>query len=108
MVESFAVRVLLDVSIAMLIFGSLVEVVADVRQSGLPEFLPTPLSNLPPSDPATILALGGVAGLVVGVLLTGPLPGGRVFVGFIAIIAFLFSSGFFVGGDNSEEGSTHG
>jgi hypothetical protein len=108
MVESFAVRVLLDASIAALIVGSLVEVAADVRQSGLPEFLPTPLSNLPPCDPATVLALGGLVGLAVGVLLTGPLPGGRVFVGFIAIVAFLFSSGFFIGGNTSEEGSTHG
>jgi len=109
MVESFLARVILDVSILSLIVASIVEVYADVRQSAMPEFLPAPLSSLPPSHPATALATAGVAGLSLGILLTlDPLPGGRLFVGTIAVIAFLFSGGFIVGGEDHEGSGYHG
>jgi len=108
MVESFAVRIMLDLSIVMVIFGSLVEVASDVRSSPMPEFLPWPLSALPPCHPATALALGGTVGMLLGVILAGPLPGGRVFVGVIALIAFLFAGGFIVGDSDSTDGGYHG
>lgn len=106
MVKSLFVRLILDAAIVMLIVASIVEVYADVSSSPLPEFLPAPLSGLPPCDPATALATGGVGGLLLGVLLTlDPLPGGRLFVGVIALVAFLFSGGFIVGGEDDPEGS---
>lgn len=106
---SFVARMILDLSILVLIVASIVEVYADVRDSRMPEFLPAPLSGLPPCDPATALATGGVLGLVVGSLLTlNPLPGGRLFVGTIAVIAFLFAGGFIVGGEEPEGSGFHG
>jgi hypothetical protein len=109
MVESAAIRLLLDGSIALVIVASIVEVYADVSSGPVPEFLPAPLSGLPPCDPATALATAGGGGLVLGVALTlNPLPGGRLLVGVIAVIAFLFSGGFIVGSEETDGGSYHG
>ena len=102
-------RSVLDLSILLLIVASIVEVYADVRGGRLPEFLPAPLSGLPSSHPATVLALAGVIGVALGTLLSlRPLPGGRLFVGAIAVVGFLFSGGFIVGTDDHEGGGYHG
>ena len=106
MVKSFVVRVVMDLSILLLIVASIVEVYADVRGSEMPEFLPAPLSGLPSCHPATALATAGVVGLAIGVLMAlNQLPGGRMFVGVIAVIAFLFSGGFIVGSSEDPDGS---
>ncbi|MFD1587931.1 hypothetical protein ACFR9U_13160 [Halorientalis brevis] len=91
------VKVLMTAGIVLLIAASLVEVAADVRGSGMPEFLPAPLSGLPSSHPATALGVAGFGALVIGFLLqiiSNPLPGGRVIVGSIAVLAFLLSGGY--------------
>jgi hypothetical protein len=109
MVDSFMARVVLDLSILSLIVASIVEVYADVREKAMPEFLPSPLSNLPPCHPATALATAGVVGLALGIVMTlNPLPGGRLFVGVIAVIAFLFSGGFIVGEEDRDGSGYHG
>lgn len=90
----------MTVGIVLLIVGSLVEVGLDVSGRASPTFLPEPLSGLPPTDAATALGVGGMALLVMGLVLTmlsNPLPGGRLIVGVIAVIAFLFAGGFVVG-----------
>ena len=94
------VKVLMTAGIVLLIVASLVEVAADVRGSGMPEFLPAPLSGLPSSHPATALGVAGVAAMVIGFVLeivSNPLPGGRVIVGSIAVLAFLLSGGYVAG-----------
>lgn len=95
MVESIIARVILDLSIVLLILGSIVELVVDLRGMETSEFLPEPLSEYPPSHPAMALATAGVVGLLLGTLLElNPLPGGRIVVGTIGIVAFLFAGGF--------------
>lgn len=90
----------MKLGIALLIVGSLVEVVLDVGDRASPTFLPAPLSGLPPTDVATALGGGGFAILLLGVagrMATGPLPGGHLLIGLIATVAFLFAGGFVVG-----------
>lgn len=105
---NFLARLILDLAILLLIVASVLEVYVDVSGRQMPEFLPVPLANLPPSQPATALATLGVLGLALGSLVASPLPGGRVFVGVIAVIAFLFAGGFLVGGDDPEGSGYHG
>ncbi|RXK47296.1 hypothetical protein [Halorientalis pallida] len=111
MVESFFARVLLDLAIVSLILASIVEVIVDVRGMDTPEFLPSTLAGLSPSEPATALGVGGIALLVLGIViemgLFGPLPGGRFLVGTIAVLAFLLTGGFLIGEDE-EDGSGYG
>ncbi|MFB6084805.1 MAG: hypothetical protein ABEJ94_11240 [Halorientalis sp.] len=110
MVKSTIARVLLDAAIVSLILASIVEVIVDVREIDTPEFLPSVLAELSPSEPATALGVGGIVVLVLGIavemVLVGPLPGGRFLVGAIAILGFLFTGGFLIGGE--EDGSGYG
>lgn len=109
MVESAVARVLLDASIVTLILASIVEVIVDVRGMDTPQFLPAVLSGLSPSEPATALGVGGIAMLVLGMIvemISAPLPGGRFLIGLIAIIAFLLTGGFLFG--EEEEGGGYG
>ena len=98
---SFAARIFLDAAIVVLILASIVEVVVDVRGIQTPQFLPRALAEQPPSEPATALGALGVGLLAFGTivemgLFTGALPGGRVLIGSIAVLAFLFAGGFVV------------
>ncbi|WP_157525965.1 hypothetical protein [Halorientalis sp. IM1011] len=108
MVNNIIARVLLDVAIVALILASLVEVIVDVRGMDTPEFLPSVLAGLSPSEPATALGVGGIALLVLGIVvemaLVGPLPGGRFLVGTIAILGFLLTGGFLIGGEDDGSG----
>lgn len=100
MVESAVAGILMNVSIGLLILGSVIEAVVDIREMDPPEFLPAPLSGFRASHPATVVGVPGLLLLVVGVLfewLTFALPGGRFVVGLIATFAFLTSSGYFIG-----------
>jgi len=96
------VEVLMTAGIVLLIVASIVEVAADVRDSGMPQFLPAPLSGFPSSHPATAVAVAGLAAFLIGFVLeivSRPLPGGHLIVGSIAALAFLLSGGF-VGGES--------
>lgn len=91
------VDILMTGGIVLLILGSIVEVAMDIRDGDGPAFLPSPLAELPSSQPATALGVAGVALLVIGVLLrviSHPLPGGHLVIGLIAIVAFLLSGGY--------------
>lgn len=95
------VKILMSLGIVLLIVGSVFEVAADIRDSPGPKFLPAPLADLPSTHPATAFGVAGIAALVGGLVLemaiiSGQLPGGRVVVGFIAVVAFLFSGGYVV------------
>lgn len=111
MVRSAIARVLLDAAIVALILASIVEVIIDVRGIDTPEFLPSTLAGLSPSEPATALGVGGIAVLVLGIVvemaLVGPLPGGRFLVGTIAVLAFLLTGGFLIG-EEEEDSSGYG
>ncbi|WP_336001625.1 hypothetical protein [Halorientalis halophila] len=99
MANSLIGGLLLNAAIVALILASIVEVIVDVREMDAPRFLPHRLADLPPSEPATALGAAGVGLLVVGLvaeMAVNPLPGGHLFVGLIAIVAFLFSGGFVV------------
>jgi hypothetical protein len=108
MVESTVARVLLDAAIVSLILASIVEVIVDVRDMDTPTFLPAPLARLSPSEPATAFGVGGIAMLVLGIViemgLFGPLPGGRFLVGTIAVLAFLLTGGFLIGEEEDSSG----
>jgi hypothetical protein len=100
MVESGVAQILMDASIVILILGSVIEAVVDIRDADPPEFLPAPLSSFRASHPATLVGVPGLLLLVVGILLeslTFALPGGRFVVGLIAVIAFLTSAGYLIG-----------
>jgi acid phosphatase family membrane protein YuiD len=102
MVESFAARVIIDLSLVFLVVASVIEVAADVRDTPMPQFLSGTLGSLPSSHPATVLGLLGVLGVVLGVVyevLFFGLPGGRFVVGAVAIVAFLFAGGYLISGD---------
>lgn len=107
-VESTVARVLLDAAIVSLILASIVEVVVDVRGMNPPTFLPSSLAKLSPSEPATAFGVGGIAMLVLGIViemgLFGPLPGGRFLVGTIAVLAFLLTGGFLIDEDEDSSG----
>lgn len=109
MVESTVARLLLDGSIVLLVLASIVEVIVDVRGTETSSFLPAPLSGFPSSDPATALATAGFVGLVLGVLLTlNPLPGGRLIVGFVSLLAFLFAGGYVISDESASGGGLDG
>jgi len=100
MVESLIGRILIDLSLVLLVVASVVEVAADVRDGPMPRFLSGWLASLPPSDPATVLGLLGILGVLLGVVyefLFFSLPGGRLVIGLVAIVAFLFAGGFVIG-----------
>lgn len=96
-------RVLLDTGIVSLILASIVQVYADVSGKPMPAFLPPALARLRTAEPATALALAGlslfVLGFLVEMVLTGLAPGGRIVVGLIAVISFLFAGGFVLSED---------
>lgn len=100
MAETLVGRILLDGAIVALILSSLTEVYVDVSGREVPAFLPSRLAALPPSEPATALSLAGVGLLALGVVLelavAGEVPSGRLLVGFIALVSFLFAGGFVV------------
>lgn len=103
------VKILMSLGIVLLILGSITEVAIDVGDMNAPEFLPAPLSELPSSHPATALAVGGIAALVVGLVVEmgamgNPLPGGRIIVAVVAVVAFLFAGGYVIGGSEAEDG----
>jgi len=105
MVENAIAGWLMNISLVLLILGSIVEVAVDIGDMDTPEFLPAPLSGLPPSHPATALATVGIVVLLAGIGLemsAHPLPGGRVVVGVIAVIAFLFAGGFVFSGEEAD------
>lgn len=102
MVESLVGRVIIDAALLALVLASIIEVVADVRDKPMPQFLSGALGGLPSSDPATVLGLFGILGYLLGVAyeyLFFGLPGGRFVVGIVAIVAFLFAGGYLIGGD---------
>lgn len=95
------VKLLMSAGIALLILASVVEVVVDLRDVDSPHFLPDVLAAQPPSEPATALGAAGMGALVIGLLaemlvLSNPLPGGRVLVGLIACLGFLLVGGYLV------------
>ena len=99
------VKALVTVGAVLLILASILELVADVGGMDLPEFLPAALSDLPPSDPVTALGLGGVLLVALGTLLNlDPLPGGRLLVAVVSLLAFLLAGGFLFG-SGEEAGS---
>ena len=111
MVESLIGRVLIDAALLALVLASIVEVAADVRDGPMPRFLSGSLASLPTSDPATVLGLVGLVGFLLGMVyefLFFSLPGGRLIIGLVAIIAFLFAGGFIIGGGDRDEGGTRG
>ena len=93
------VKLLMTIGIVLLILASVVETAADVREMDMPRFLPDPLADLPSNHPATALGVAGVAALVLGLalemaIISGLLPGGRLIVGGVAVVAFLLSGGY--------------
>jgi len=111
MVESLIGRILIDVALLALVVASVVEVAADVRDGPMPRFFSGALAGFPTSDPATVLGLFGIGGFLLGVVyefLFFSLPGGRLVIGLVAIVAFLFAGGFIIGGGDPGEGGTHG
>lgn len=92
------VKALVSAGAVLLILASILELIVDVRGMDLPEFLPDALADLPPSDPVTALGLGGVLLVLLGTLLNlDPLPGGRLLVAVISLLAFLLAGGFVFG-----------
>jgi hypothetical protein len=111
MVESLVGRVIIDAALLALVVASIVEVAADVRDRPMPRFLSGALAGLPSSDPATVLGLFGVLGVVLGVayeFLFFGLPGGRFVVGLVGVVAFLFAGGYLIGEGGRDDGGYHG
>jgi len=107
MVESIVARIMLDLSIVLLIAASVTEVVVDVRGGPDVPALPPRLRELPSSDPGTALAAAGVCLLALGTLIelvVNVLPGGRLIVAFVGLVAFLFTGGFVVDEEQDDAG----
>lgn len=102
------VKILMSLGIVLLILGSIVEVAIDIGDMNAPRFLPAPLSGLPSSHPATALGVAGIGALVVGLVvemgaLGNPLPGGRLIVGIVAVVAFMFAGGYVFGESEADD-----
>jgi hypothetical protein len=101
-VSSLPVRILLDLALLAIVLGTIAEAVFDVRDSEPPRFLSGTLADLPSYDPATALAIPGI---VVWALLTfyeigfHAVPGGRLILGVLAIVAFLLTGGYIFSGE---------